>query len=234
MSSKIDHKELQRRLKEDEFQVYLQEARQGLRRIADEYGRTIGVGILIVVIASVGFYFWNQKTRGDFEASQLLFSNAIGYMQLADAQYGQAITELNELIRNYPDAQVTKLGYVLRGNAHFSLGAFQQALQDYQQVIDRLGPAEEIPTRIAMAQAYRSLEQPQAALQQLELLEARVSAKEIREQILYLKGGCYYEMDDAERASEAFKSIPPDSSWYSFAQEQLLWLEAEAAPPINP
>lgn len=233
MSSKIDHKELQKRLKEDEVQVYLQEFLTNARRFYEDYGRQILFSVLLIAAILLGGYWYRTSQANQFQSAQLLFSNAVGNLQQQEPNYERAITHLDQLVSEYPNLEVTQLGVVLRGNCYFNMGNYQQALLDYERVVDDLSPDEEIPTRIAMVQAYRSVDEPQKAMEQLDLLEGRAQSESMKHQIVYLRGSCLMDLGRNEEAAEVFASIPTDSPWYGLAQDHLLWLQAEAAEPIN-
>jgi tetratricopeptide (TPR) repeat protein len=96
-ASKIDHKELQRRLKEDELAHFFQEMRDNLNRIYQSYGRQVTLAIGLVAVIAIAIYFWSVKSDSDFLASQQYYSNAVAFIQ--KDQYPEALNELNSLLK---------------------------------------------------------------------------------------------------------------------------------------
>lgn len=233
MSSKIDHKELQRRLKEDEVQVYIQELVENGRTFLDTYGAKIGFGLLVVLILSIGTYVWQSRQQSNFTLAQTYFANALTLIQFEQPQYEQAISELTRLIQEFPDARVTPLAFLQRANAHFNTGNLEQALTDYQTAAAQLPVREKIAATMGIIQTHRSLGNAQAALDTIASLEPTLQSDAMKNKILFLKGGVYQDMGDDANALSTYRSIDPDSSWYSFAQDQIRWLEASAVSSVN-
>ncbi len=229
--SKIDHKELQKRLKEDELTLYLREFIDNTRDFFEKYGKATTLTIALVVIISLGLYFWSMKSQNDFVESQILFGNATQLVQQDNHEI--ALQELNKLIDQYSGTEVTTFARILRAKCYFETGQYNMAVQDYQNALTQLSGVDAIPVRIALVQTYRSMGNTQQALQELETLEAEADSPFLEAQILYLRGGCYEDLDNSEKALETYKSIPRDSSWRDLARQRIDWLEAEAVEPIN-
>jgi predicted negative regulator of RcsB-dependent stress response len=231
-ASKIDHKELQRRLKEDELSLYVKEFIGNCKELFEKYGRAVTLSIALVIIIVFAIYFWGMKSSGDFVQSQILFGNATQLVQ--QEQYEGALQELNKLLNQYSGTEVAPFGLILRAKCFFKTEQYQQALEDYQKALPRLKRTDSIPVHLAIVQIQRSLGQPDAALDILNQLESEVSAPSLQAEILFMKGGCYEDSQDMEKALEMYRSIAKDSPWRDLAIERIDWIEAQAVPPINP
>ncbi len=231
-ASKIDHKELQRRLKEDELSLYLKEFLDTSRNFFERYGRIVTLSIALVAVVVLAVYFWNMQSENAFVQSQILFGNATQLVQ--QDSYEEALQELNSLLNQYSGSEVAPFAKILRAKCYVKTEQYEKALQDYQDALPALNPTDAIPVRIALAQVYRSLGQPEQALSILEELEAEAETESLRAEILYIKGGCYEDAENEEKALEMYKSIPKDSTWKDLATERIDWLEAQAVSAINP
>lgn len=230
-ASKIDHKELQRRLKEDELSSFFQEILDNVKSLYESYGRQIVLGLAIVLIAVCAYYVWSMKSESDSQAAQTLYSNAVANVQ--SEQYPQALNELTSLIKGYSGSKVAIVGLILRGDCYFKTGEFNLALLDYKNAIGRLSAEDALVARFAIAQTLRSLGKADEALQELDAAEKQAKSPIMKEQILYLRGGCYEDKNDTAKALESYKAIPSKSRWYSMAIEKIAWLEAQPVAAIN-
>lgn len=230
-ASKIDHKELQRRLKEDELVHFFQEMRGNLNRIYQSYGRQVTLAIGLVAAIAIAIYFWRVKSDSDFLTSQQYYSNAVAFIQ--KDQYPQALNELNSLLKDYSGSKVAVMARVLRGDCFAKNGDYEMALSDYKAALSQLPAVDSLVVRFALIQTLRSLERTDEALAELDALEKRVRSPITKEQIIYLRGCCFEDKNEIDKALEAFKSISPKSNWYSLAVEKIAWLEAKPAEAIN-
>ncbi|MDP8245556.1 MAG: tetratricopeptide repeat protein [Candidatus Hinthialibacter antarcticus] len=232
MSAKIDHKELQRRLKEDELQVFWQQFIGNARRFYEKSGRQLLMGIGVVLVAIIGWYLWGMKASADFQAAQLTFATGVTLAQ--NEQYEPALEQFNSLLQSHPGASVTTYARLMRGRCFVELEDYDRALQEYQQALSSAkSNADKDLIRVAIVQAQRSLGNADAALKEIETLEANAKADDFTFYLAYLKGGCYEELDQTDKAIQAYQSISKDSVWNSFALERLDWLEAEATAPLQ-
>ncbi|HOL94172.1 MAG TPA: tetratricopeptide repeat protein [bacterium] len=231
--SKMDHKDLQRRLKEDELSLFLEESREKLEYLWTTYGRKIGLAAAFVAVAVAAMYFWRVRSAADYESAQLLYGNATAWIE--QNQYDLALQELDKLLKEHPRSPVAALGYVLRGDLRARMGDYTNAMNDYIAALPKLPKGEAIQSRITIAliQTYRSLGRTDDALRELESLEKTVKSPSMKNQIAYLKGGVYEDKNDPAKALECYKSVPMESEWYSLALERVRWLEAEAVGAIN-
>ncbi|MGC9328750.1 MAG: tetratricopeptide repeat protein [Candidatus Hinthialibacter sp.] len=230
-SSKLDHKELQRRLKEDELAHFLDEFRDAAVNIYENYGRQVILGLGLIAVIAAAVYFWRVKSANDFAYSQQLYANAVAYLE--NDQPAEALGELNSLLNDYPSSQIAVLARVLRGDCYVKMGEFNNALTDYRQVLSHLDTEESLMVRFTIVQCLRSLVQTDEALKELDVIEQQAKSNIVKEQVVYLRGCCYEDKGDNAKALEIFKTIPPESRWYSLAMEKINWLEAEQVPAIN-
>jgi len=231
MSSKIDHKELQKRLKEDEVQVYLQEFKQNAQNFFEENGKQLLITVIIIAAVVIGVYFYQAQNEASFQERQLLLGNAVGHMQ--QEQYEQALTQINQLLENHPNSSIAPSAYIIQGEALIQTGQEDQALQAYQQAMDGLKDKGEIAARIGVIQSLRELGQTDAAIEHINEMMPVVKTAQLKNQLLFLKAGCYEDKNQPEQALETYREIPNDSSWYTMAVNRIQWLEAKPAEPIN-
>lgn len=230
-TSKIDHKELQKRLKEDELQVYLQEFNENARHFYENHGRQTLFAIGAVAIALIAWNLWSMKLQNDHTAAQASF--AAGMALAEQEQFEPALEQFNTLLQSQPDSEVAPYARVMRGHCLVEMGEYDRALQEFQQALpEAASEADAALIRLAIAQTHRSLGNPSAALNEIEALEQQADSDDFKQQLLYLKGACLEEMGDAEKAIETYSSIEDDSAWYGLAQERLEWLEAEPVGTI--
>ncbi len=231
MRDKVDHKDLQRRLKEDEVAVFLQEFIANAKDFYENYGRLIGVGIIAIALAAAAAYLWQQKNATDFNESQILFSTATANIENED--YAEAVKNLDLVIQNYSGTPLATSAKLLRGDCYFHLEQYQMSENDYLDIIPALSKADALPVRIALVQTYRSQDKFDAAIQELETLEQSLSTTIAKEQIVFLQAKCYEDKNDSAKALERYKSIPSTSNFYRIAGERIAWLEAEPAGAID-
>jgi len=231
-SSKMDHRELQRRLKEDEVAMFFTEIKNKVKMLYTDYGRQTILVICLVVAVLLANHFWKAKKINDFEASQRLYSNAVAFVQ--QSQYQDAINDLGTLLDDYSSSQVSAIAMVMRGNCYAQIGEYDLALTDYQAVVSKIELEDSSMVRLSMVQTLRSLDKPDDALQELVIVEKQVKSPVLQEQIFYLRGCCYEDKNDVDQALKAYKSIPSKSKLNTLASDRISILEAQAVAPINP
>lgn len=230
-ASKMDHKELQRRLKEDEIAHFFQEMRDGFSHTYQEYGRQLTLIVALVVVVAIGAYFWRMNSANNFQASQQLYSNAVAYVQ--QNEHSNALTELNTLLKDYSGSKVAVMARVLRADCYAQAGNYDLALTDYQSAVNQLSAEDALVVRFAIVQTLRSLDRADDALRELDAVAKQAKSPVVNEQVQYLQGCCYEDKNETDKALEAFKSVPVKSRWYSLAIEKIQWLEAQPVAPIN-
>ncbi|MBI1390842.1 MAG: tetratricopeptide repeat protein [bacterium] len=231
-ASKLDHKELQRRLKEDDLQVHLQEFIENARTFFEQYGKNLMIGIAVVaVVAAAGFYY-KVQSKADYELAQLTFAN--GMSLLNQDQYDQALEKFNSVLREHAGSQVAVQAHLMRGNCFYNMKRYDESLKEYQDALNAVKtPEEKNLIELAMIQAYRSLGQPENALKEVDALMASAKTDELKNQVLYLKGGCLEDLGRTDEAVQAYESIAQDSPWLNFALERLEWLKAQPVKAIQ-
>ncbi|MEW6236749.1 MAG: tetratricopeptide repeat protein [Candidatus Omnitrophota bacterium] len=229
--SKIDRKELQRRLKEDELTVFLQEFYENARVFFSQYGKMLGLTLLLIIVVGLAGYFWRTKSTSDFNEAQILFGNGAAF--ITQGQYEEALGEYNKLLESYPNQKIAKLTLVQRGNCYFKINKYAEALNDYKAALPGLELSEAISVRIAMVQTFRSLGQFNEAITELDGIEKEAQSNSLKQYLLFLKGGCYEDMDQPEKALDSYRAIPADSAYYMQALERIEWLETKPVGAIN-
>ncbi|MDX9752428.1 MAG: tetratricopeptide repeat protein [bacterium] len=228
---KIDHKELQKRLKEDEFQVYMQEMFFRLRDLWQEHGRMVLASVLVVIVAVSAYFIWKKNSETNYLLSQVTFASASALIQQDKAS--EALVQLDSFLDKYPNSPLAIPARVLRGNAYAKIGEYELAKQNFEAVLPLLTGVDKLLAQIAIAQACRSLQQPQEALNLLAAMEPGLTSDDMKSQIEFIKGGCYEDLGQKEQAIETYQRVSKDSSWFSLAQERVEWINAPVVPAIN-
>ncbi len=229
---KVDHKELQRRLKEDELQVFFQEFIEKSRHIITNYGRQIVFAVIAIALIITAGYLWKVNGKTAYYNSQIRFGSANALLQ--QDNYVEALGELEELTKSYSGTDVALRGKILLASCYHKNQQYDLALETFQSVLPSLNELDKIPVQLAMVQTLRSLNKPEQGLNELESLESKVKTDELKEQILYLKAGCYEDLNAIDKAIETYKSISSDSPWRMLANQKIEWLEAKPVGVINP
>lgn len=230
-ASKIDHKELQRRLKEDELSVYLQEFMQSLKRFYDQWGYQTGIVLIAIAAVIIVYSVWTRKSEQNYQEAQMRYATAQTFMQ--QKEYEQALAELNSIVNQYSGMEISTMAKVLRGTCYAQQGLYDQAIQDFVSAKASLSGDASIPVRFALVQVYRSTGQVDLALNELEQIEAISKSETVKQQVVFLRASCYEDQNQIDKAIELYESIPVESSWYSVANDRLQWLKAEPVKPIN-
>ena len=234
---KIDHRELQSRLKNDELVMYTQEFMYRAKELWAEYGKSILASIGIVIVVSVVFFLWNAKAANDFKESQLMFSNIASLIQ--QDKNDEALTMLDNFFDRFSSTALAAPARILQGSAKAKKGQYEMALQDFQSALSGVSGAEKASLQVSIAQTNRSLGKPDQALQILDSIEPSLSASKIKmvedmkNMVAYMKAGCLEDLGQNDKALEAYKKIGSKSPWYSLAEERIDWLEAPSVKPVN-
>lgn len=231
MSSKIDHKELQKRLKEDEVAVMIGELSKNTRSIVQQFGSLILMGLAVIIIAYVAYQMWQRKNDSDFVAVQEQFAVANTLMQ--QENYETAVQQYGKLLTDFPNSELSPIAHLLRADGYFKQEDYQNALSDYQAALGGLTGSDIALAQNGIIQSYRSLNQPAEALAVVQDALKNAKSDELRNQYLYLQGACYMDSGDNAKALESFSNIDSDSSWFSQARQHIEWLQAEAVSAIN-
>lgn len=231
MSSKIDHKELQKRLKEDEVAVMIGELSKKTRSVFQQYGSSILMGIAVIVIAYVAYQLWERKTNFDNIAVQEQFAVANTLMQ--QENYENAAQQFGKLLTDFPNSELSPVAHLLRADSYYKQEDYENALNDYQAALGGLSNADKILAQCGIIQTYRSLNRPDDALSVVQNVLNEVSSDELKNQLYYLQGSSYMDKGDNANALESFNNIDSESSWFSQARLHIEWLQAEPVSAIN-
>lgn len=231
-TSKIDHKELQKRLKEDELSLYFEEWTQWIRFVFNTYGKSLLFGIAIILLLAIAVYLWVMKNRTDHNSAQLYFGNASAFMQ--DDNYEQALQDLGKLLSDYPRSELTASAHILHGVCLFKTDQFEKAKSELETVLPQLQGDDTLFVKITLVQIERSLNHTDQALALLDSIASSQITDALKDQIHYLKGGCYEDQQENEKALAEYHAIDSKSSWYPLVREKIEWLEAPLVAPINP
>ncbi len=229
---RIHRKELQKKLKEDEVAVFFSDIRDSFSEYMEKYGRLTfwGVVVVVLVVGLVTLFQWKQ--HDDFVRAQETYTAATA--QIADSDYVAAESTLTELIEQFGGQEMTAAAYALRGYANHQQRNYAAALNDYQTAIDRIDdPATRYTLRIAVAQCYRSMEQPQDAVAELESLRSEVDVPAMKDEINFLLAQCKEDLNQPQQALALYQEISKESTYRMMARERISWLETEPVSAIN-
>jgi predicted negative regulator of RcsB-dependent stress response len=230
-SSKIDHKELEKRLKEDELEVFLSEFKKTSLSLYERYGTQTFMAIAALAVAFLLYNFWNGQSEKSYQEAQLQYANAS--ILIDDKKYDEALSPLNSLIEQFSSMPIATLGRVLRANCYIKSGQIDKAIEDYRYAIPKLAEIDSIPVRFSLVQSLRSAGKPDEALQELDGLDGIVQSDSLKEQISFLRAACHEDKGNVDEALKLYESIKPESSWYSMAGERMEWIQSQSVKPIN-
>ncbi len=231
MASKIDHKELQKRLKEDEVAVMFGELTSKIKHSYEQHGGMILMVIGVIALAYVAYYLYQQKSQSDFVAVQEQF--AVANTLIQQENFEEAAQQFGVLLQDFPDADISPVARLLRADSLFQQGDYETALSEYQTALSKLNGADAFLAQVGVIQSLRSLDQSSEALAIVQEQLPKAHSDELKNQLRYLEGACYEDLGQDENALEAYQGIDSTSSWFSQARQRIEWLEAEAAEPIN-
>lgn len=231
MSSKIDHKELQKRLKEDEVAVMVGELSHKARSIFQQHGNTILLVIGLIIIGYIAYQLWQKKSNTDFVAVQNQFAAANAL--IVQENFDGAIQQFGALLNDFPNSGLSPVAYLLRADCYYQKDEYELALHDYQAALPGLSGGDVILAQTGLIQTYRSLNRQDDALGVVQSALNSAQSDELKNQLRYLEASCYKDKGDNAKALEVFHSMDTESSWFSQARQHIEWLEAEAVSSIN-
>jgi len=133
-----------KKLKEpDEFITVTQRTLQFVRAHLRKIGAA-GLIIAVIVLSVLFFRMWEEKKEA--EASQKLNAAMEVYQKVSSPyregsplEYKNALGGFEELIKQFPKTSAGKLSLIFKGNIHFKVGEFDEAIKAYQAFLEKGG-----------------------------------------------------------------------------------------------
>ena len=130
----------------DEFITVTQ---RGLLFIQEHSKKIVTAGVIIVVIVAgfVFFQMWEKKKEAEANQKFSLATEAYQrvsnpYREGSPSEVKNALKNFEEVIRQYPGTSGEKLSLLYKGNIHFGLGEFDEAIKAYQAFLEKVGKEE--------------------------------------------------------------------------------------------
>ncbi len=204
---------IKKKLKEpDEFITLTERAYLSVTQHAKSIA--VGAGVVLVLLLFVFFFQkWGKKNTED--AYQMLSSVLETYQMVSSPyregspqEYKIILERFNEVITKFPKTPGGKLAVLYKGNVHFRLGEFDEAIKAYESYLEKAGK-EKLYRAFAMEglgysyEGKRDYEKAINAFQKvIDLGESFQSAD------AYLGlGRCYEKMGKTKEALENYKSF---------------------------
>ena len=103
-----------------------------------------GIIIVVVVLGLVFFQIWEKKKEA--EASQKLSVAMEVYQRVSSpyregspSEYKNALGSFDEVIKQFPGTSAGNFSLLYKGNIHFKLGEFDEAIKAYQAFLEKAG-----------------------------------------------------------------------------------------------
>jgi tetratricopeptide (TPR) repeat protein len=181
-----------------------------------QHAKSIAGGAGIVLVLLVAFFFvqkWNERNEGNayktltsaIETYQMVSSP---YREGSPEEYKKVLERFDEIITKFSGTSSGKLAVLYKGNIHFRLGEFDEAIKSYESYLEKAGK-EKLYRGFAMEglgysyEGKRGYEQAINAYQKLidlgesfQLANAHLGM-----------GRCYEKMGKTREALEHYRSF---------------------------
>jgi predicted negative regulator of RcsB-dependent stress response len=224
----IKHKELVRRMKEDELAVGVERVGSWWERIVvPNKGRLIAL-LLVLAVAWTGVtLFRSQMHRRAMDAQQQ-------YQEAAKAMVEGKLDAANAAVESVLlDGSNTPAGHLARiseADILYSQGKYTQASEIYQELLTTAPEPMRSMVKLSLAFSYESLQQWTKALQLYQELEAAcVENKDepaARALYLFCMGRVATAMGDREQAAKFYNDVPKETFWSAQAIQNAEQLNA--------
>lgn len=184
------------------------------RFMTDHQAAILGGGVALLLVLSILFIGQRRQAR-IVQASEFL----------GRAETAEQFDEISENFRRTPAAP---LALLQAGRIHYKNGAFQQAVERYEQLLAQhsdhpLAPSAEL----GRLHCYEVMGRLDEALKGFNLFLASYPDHPLRWQAIQGKGRCLETMgriDDARIVYQDFIALNPDSRWVADAEQALRML----------
>ena len=111
------------------------------------HGKPIALGAGVVLILLLLIFFFQKWEKKNAEDADQMFNLAAETYQMVNSpyregspqEYKNVIERFNEVITKFPKTQAGKLAALYKGNIHFRLGEFDEAIKAYESYIEKAG-----------------------------------------------------------------------------------------------
>ena len=111
------------------------------------HSKSIAVGGTIVLILILSIFFYQRWERKNEENAYQLFTLAVEIYQTVGTPYREGsiqeykniLEKFNEVIEKFPRTSSGKLSILYKGNLHFRLGEFEEAIKSYDRYLQKTG-----------------------------------------------------------------------------------------------
>lgn len=112
-----------------------------------QHSKSIAVGGIIVLVLLLSFFFFQRWEKKNEENACQMFNLTVETYQVVSTpyregspqEYKNVLEKFNEIITKYSRTSSGKLSVLYKGNLHFRLGEFEEAINAYEAFLKKAG-----------------------------------------------------------------------------------------------
>jgi tetratricopeptide (TPR) repeat protein len=172
-------------------------------------------GVLLLFFALAFIFFQRSEKQNEVYADQkfslavqLYQSISSPYREESPAEYQNALEKFDEVISRFPRTLSGKLSLFYKGNVHFRLAAYEEAIKEYQAFLQKAGK-ERLYRSLAlesMGYTYERIKDYEKALHAFQQILEMGETFELADAYLNI-GHCYEKIGKNKEALESYKAF---------------------------
>lgn len=204
---------IKKKLKEpDEFISFTEK----IYLFVSHHAKSIALGAAIVVILLVVTFLFQAWNKKETEGADRMLSDAMEnyqmvsspYREASPQEYKNAMEKFNEVIATFPKTESGKLAVLYKGNIHFRLGEWDEAIKAYNGYLEKAGQ-ERLYRVFAMeglGYAYEDKKDYEKAVQAFQKVVDLGQGFQLADAYLGL-GRCSEKLGKTKEALESYRSF---------------------------
>ncbi len=191
-----------------------------IKKWLKEYGPTIIVSILVVIVVTFGWRYWNQKQSNEKAQASNYYEQLISSAMSQNSS--AVVSQAKTLMKNFSSTPYAALGALLLAKQYIVEGKMQEAQAQFQWVMEKSedDSLQQI-ARNRLAKLMIAQNKPKAALALLNT----VNDKGYQAAVLALKGDAYAKLNDIQQARDVYQkaldTLPKKSDARALLQMKL-------------
>lgn len=173
----------------------------------------VGVGIIGVIVAAfVLFRVWEEKKENEASQRLNLAMETVQrvnspYREGSPVEYKNALSKMDDIVKAFPKTSSGMFALLYKGNIHFKLGEFDEAIKAYEAFLSKSG-SERLYTLLALEgiggahEGKKDYGKAIEAYQRIVAMDQGFRAREARLQMGY----CYEKLGKNKEAVENYKA----------------------------